>query len=268
MQQPQYLDFSPILKLFRLKNKFLLYIIYLSIFSTQANTPQNLLDSARIYYSKVNYEKAIEIYNKIVSLDFESSAIYYNLGNAYFKSNKIPQAILNYERAKLLNPKDEDILFNLELANKYVVDKINVLPEIFFITWYRNFINMFPSDKWATASLIAFIAFLLLLSLYFYSGKIILKKLGFWFGVLFLAFSLIALFFAYKQKQFSETRNTAIVFSDSVTVKSSPDESGTDLFVIHAGLKVKVEDKVGDWVEIKLTDGNTGWVKEIDVEII
>ena len=248
-------------------------IIILSIFFTitgglAAQDFQNIIDTANSYYSQGNYEQAVELYQQVLESGYEASEIYFNLGNAYFKSNMTTKAIINYERALQLEPSDEDILFNLALSQQYVIDKIEEIPEIFFKSWYRSFIQMFSSNLWAIISLASFVVGLVFFLVYFLVSKIGLKKSGFWLGILLMIISVSSFSFSNKQKEEALSKEIAIITTPSVVVKSSPDESGTDLFVIHEGLKVTVTDNLSEWLEIKLPDGNKGWLKTTDLEII
>lgn len=228
-----------------------------------------LIDSAKNAYAEQNYEKAIGFYEKVLDKDLESAELYYNLGNAYYKLHDMASAILNYERAKQLAPNDDDIQYNLELARKQITDNIEPIPEFFLLRWAEEALDFFSSNTWALISLISFVAFLVLFSVYFYSGKLGVKKSSFWIGVIALLISIASFSFSYQQKQDIVNNREAIVFSPKVTVKSSPSESGTGLFVIHRGVKVQiVDDEIKGWYEVKLADGNTGWLKRETVEPI
>lgn len=246
-----------------------LYVALLLAFSGNANAQnQALMDSAVVDYQKGNYNEAIAIYDSILDMGYEAFEVYYNLGNAYYKKGEYTMAILNYERARLINPADEDLLHNLDMVNMFVVDKIETVPEFVVKSWMSSFINSLSSDMWGLFSVVLFITFLLLMIVFLFSRRIVLKKAGFWLGLIAMLLSVVTFIFSYKQLGYVENNNTAIVFSPSVTVKGSPDERGTDLFLIHEGLKVSVQDKVGDWVEIKLSDGNVGWMPEKGIEYI
>jgi len=250
--------------------KVFVYLILFVLFwlPLAAEDHSEVIDSANECYIRGEYERAIELYQSIIDNGYEASELYYNLGNAYYKSNKITYAILNYERAKILDPYDEDIEHNLRVAEKLVIDKIDMIPEFFVNTWIKKITNTFSTDMWAMISIIAFVAFLLLLSIFLYSRIIVLKKISFWISILIFIFSIAAFSFSYKQKEKVTNRDTAIIFTPAVTVKSSPDESGTDLFVIHEGTKVTITEALGEWVEIKLSDGNVGWVAASDLVLI
>ncbi|MCD4834091.1 MAG: tetratricopeptide repeat protein [Bacteroidales bacterium] len=233
-----------------------------------AQETDSLLAKANIFYAEGKYQDVIDTYENILKLGYESPELYYNLGNTYYKQNVIAQTILNYEKALQLAPNDEDVNYNLQLTNRLVVDKIVVLPVFFVTGWVRNLRNLFTSDFWAIISIISFLLTLLFISFYLYSRNLGFKKLSFWFGFFIVIISIISFIFSYQQKQKILTGDTAIVMSSSVTVKSSPDASGTDLFVIHEGTKVWVEDKISEWNEIKLSDGSKGWLKVNDIEEI
>jgi tetratricopeptide (TPR) repeat protein len=232
------------------------------------NQHNEWLDSANQAYTNGDYTQAIDHYEMILEHGYESAALYYNLGNAYYKQNIIDKAILNYERALLLKPNDEDIKYNLEMANRLTVDRIEKLPEFFLDVWFRNSINWFSSNQWAIISISAFVLALIFISIYLYTRKYGIKKLSFWLGLALVLVTIFSLIFSYQQKKKIIIKDTAIVMSPSVTVKSSPDLSGTDLFVIHEGTKVWLQDEVGEWKEIKLSDGSKGWLRTDDIEEI
>jgi tetratricopeptide (TPR) repeat protein len=230
--------------------------------------PKALIDSANQAYSRANYEKAIQFYQQVLAQGKESPGVYYNLGNAYYKNHQLAPAILNYEKARLRSPNNEDIQYNLELARKQVTDKIDAIPDFFLTRWFRNFVNLFSSDFWAILSMSSFVLFLILFSIYIYTSRYGLKKTAFWISLLAILIAGTSFAFSYQQKKDVVNSQQAIVFSPKVTVKSSPAESGTDLFVIHEGTKVYVEEKMGAWYEIKLADGSKGWLRKTHIEPI
>jgi len=245
--------------------KFLVYILLMlvSVLSPAiAQETPSRLEQANQFYSEGKYQEAVKAYEEILSTNIESPELYFNLGNAFYKTGQVSKAILNYERACLLNPNDEDIIYNLELVNQHVVDKIEALPVPFFIRWKNNVIDSKSSDTWGYYSLVSFILFLVLLGIFLFTQSVALKRFSFWFGIFTIAYSLITYSFALSQKKKITGRNQAIVFSPSITVKASPDESGSELFIIHEGLKVKITDTLNTWSEIQLSDGNKGWLPD------
>lgn len=249
-----------------MKRLFNTILILLFAFTLQAQ--QDLLKKANELYTKEQFKEAIDVYEQILMTSLESSEVYYNLGNAYFKTNQFPKAILNYERAKLLSPDDEDINFNLQVANQRVVDAIQELPGIFITRWWNSLINSQTTDTWAIMSIVAFVVFLVLAGLYFFAHSGALRRIAFWSAWVLFGFSMLTWSFAATQKSRLVDHNYAIVMTPTVTVKSSPSEKGTNLFVVHEGLKVKITDKLGDWLEVKLADGNKGWLEAESIERI
>ena len=220
-------------------------------------------------YAKGDYVSAIELYESILANQGESAAIYYNLGNSYYKNKDIAHSILNYERAYLLSPGDSDIRFNLEMARNDTVDKIDSINQLFLMSWITSLRNILSADGWAGGAIISFIIFLLALSLYIFGKQLVLKKLGLLFAGLCLIITIVANIFASQQKSLLINRQTAIIMSPSVTAKSTPDAGGTDLFILHEGHKILVKDAtMKDWCEIQLEDGSIGWIPRDVIEII
>ncbi|WP_455593090.1 tetratricopeptide repeat protein [Bacteroides sp.] len=219
-------------------------------------------------YMKNDFASAIQIYEALLKKG-EAAEIYYNLGNSYYKADDIAKAILNYERALLLQPGNNDIRANLDVVRSKTVDKMEAVPEIFFISWTRALIYSVSVNTWAVLGIVCFI--LLIISLYFFifSKQIIWKKSGFVAGIAFLILVILSNVFAAQQKEDLLNRDKAIIMNPSVTVRSTPNESGTGLFVLHEGSKVSIKDaSMRDWKEIRLEDGKVGWVPTSTIEII
>lgn len=219
-------------------------------------------------YIRNDFASAIQIYESLLRKG-EAADVYYNLGNSYYKVNEIAKAILNYERALLLQPGNGDIRANLEMARSKTVDKVETVPEVFFVTWTKALINSMSVDAWAVCGVVSFL--LLIVSLYFFifSKQVVLKKVGFITGIVFLIVVVMTNVFAFKQKKELLHRDSAIIMNPSVTVRSTPSESGTSLFILHEGHKVDIKDSsMKDWKEIRLEDGKVGWVPVSSIEII
>ena len=253
------------------KKRYILIIVFISLFTSIAVSQDSNKDKfyqGVTYFTAGSYKEALQIWTDIYNTGYRSANLDYNIGNAYFKLNNIPLAILFYERAYLLKPADENINYNLQIARTLIVDRFQEIPELFFIKWY-NFVSLFLStNSWAKISISSFILFLLLLSLYIYSSRYRHKIFGFWLGVFFIVLSLISLAFTIRNKSLVYDSHKAIISSPMVNGKSSPDKSGNDIFVLHEGTKVTVEDEVGEWSEIRLSDGNKGWVPLNSIIII
>ncbi len=229
---------------------------------------KSILDSATVAYNKKDYNKAIQLYQHIINNGYTSAYLYYNLGNAYFRINELAKAIYYYEKAKLLNPKDLDILHNLKYANALISDKINELPEPFYITWFRQFTYLFDTNTWAWVSISLFLIILIFIYVNFLSSSIVFTRIVKSLAVFILFAWILSIGAAYYTYKHANSKQYAIIVSKVVEIKSSPDENSTSLFVLHEGTKVYIKDEFEDWLEIKISDGNTGWLKKNDIERI
>ena len=219
-------------------------------------------------YARGEYQQAIKDYEALLK-EGASADLYYNLGNAYYRTENITRAVLNYERALLLSPGDRDIRFNLQIAQSKTIDKIVPESEMFFFTWYKSLVNMMSVDGWARTSLVSLSLVIILLLVYLFSSRIWLRKIGFFAGFAFLLLFVISNIFAWQQKQNLLYRKGAIVTVPSVTVKSTPASNGTDLFILHEGTKVIITDgSMKGWKEIRIADGKEGWIESKQIEEI
>ena len=226
-----------------------------------AITPEQQISEANKLYLSGHYENAVTVYGKVTQEGFASPILYYNLGNAYFKLGNMPMAILNYEKAQKLAPADPDIAHNIRLANTRIVDKIESVPVLFYVRWWINARNMFSPDTFAKISLALFSFFWILLACYFLVRRRGLRITAFYFAMLFGITAIFGMVLASQSHHYALNPDEAIVMEPSADVKGSPDEKSVDLFVIHEGTKVKVLDRIGDWEEIRIANGNSGWIQ-------
>jgi len=195
--------------------------------------------------------------------------LYYNLGNAYYRTENITRAVLNYERALLLSPSDPDIRFNLQMARSKTIDKIVPEQEMFFVTWYRSLVNMASVDGWAMIALVCLGLAIVLALIYLFSNLIWLRKVGFFGAFLMIIIFVCSNIFAHQQKKQLVYRTGAIITESAVTVKSTPAKNGVDLFILHEGTKVTIIDaSMKEWKEIRLADGKEGWIETRQMEAI
>lgn len=211
-------------------------------------------------YIEENYVEAAELYEQILTQEYLSAEVHYNLGNAYFKMGNIAQSVLNYERALKLAPNDEDIQFNLKLVDLSVKDKVEVIPQLFFVRWWKQMLQVFHTDGWAWNAVIALILALIGFLIFRFSSDEGIKRLTFYAALIAFCWTVFSIYAA--QKNYNEFVNDkrAVVFASTINAKSAPDKKGKDLFVIHEGLVVEVSDHLNGWARIKLTNGNVGWV--------
>ena len=256
------------IKTAKTKNKtgvsaFLIMALCLPL-STMAITKEN----ADAEYNKGNYQQAIHDYEELLHKGV-SADLYFNLGNAYYRTDNITRAIINYERAFKLSPGDEDIRFNLQLAQSKTIDKISPESEMFFVTGYHSLVNSKSIDQWAYLAIGSIITMLVLVLIYLFSGNVILRKVGFFGAAFMLLLFILSNIFAYQQRRQLKERDTAIVTTPTVNVRKTPKTDAAAAFVIHEGTKVKIIDKsISDWMSVKLADGREGWLLTNQVEEI
>lgn len=225
-------------------------------------------NNADTEYQKGNYQQAIRDYEEILK-NGESAEIYFNLGNAYYRTDNITKAVLNYERARLLSPGDDDINFNLQFARSKTIDKITPQSEMFFVTWYKSLVNFTSVDNWAKTGILCIVMTLLLVLLYLFGPQLMLRKIGFFGGLAFFVIFLLSNLFAFQQKQALDNRTGAIIISPSVNIKKTPAKNSADQFVLHEGTRVDIIDKgMTDWRCIRVGDGREGWIETKAIEEI
>ena len=220
-------------------------------------------------YTDGRWSECTESLKALESLGVVSPELYYNLGNAYFKSGDYPHAILYYERTLKISPSFEDARINLDFANSLIRDKIDAVPEFVLKSWARKVCYLMPSDFWALISIVLFAAALALFLVFRLGASRGLRRTGFYCSIVALILSASSFGMAQWQRNSYLKADGAIVMKPVASVKSSPSrDSSKDLFVLHEGTKVTVLDTVGEWKNISLSDGRQGWIEESDMEMI
>lgn len=220
-------------------------------------------------YSESRYNDAIDIYEAVIAEQGASLPLYYNLGNAYYRSNQLGKAILNYERALGIDAFDEDTWANLEFVQEKIVDNVPVDEIPFYKEWGNSLISLLSKDAWAIVGIVAFVV--MLLTLFFYLFRNNMRKISLTFVTISLAITVISNISAYNLGKSGNELPKGIILDEMVVVKSSPDSSGTELTKIHEGLKITIiDDALSDWVKIEADNGNrvVGWVKTKSLERI
>ena len=247
---------------------FLSVLFLLSFFVVHAETAQQTMQHANEAYQQQKYEDAVDLYLQIANAGNEGSVLFYNLGNAYYKTEDLSHALLWYERALRLDPRNEDIKHNIAFVNRQLVDRIEVLPELFITRWWNALSKSVTSNTWAMLSIIFCSLMFLSVALILVGRRPWLRSLGLATTIVSLLLSVFSVIFAHKEAVRYEKFPEAIVMQPVLNAKSTPNATGNDLFVIHEGLKVGVADRLNDWYEIKLPNGEKGWVPASGVEII
>ncbi len=248
---------------------FFFIVLAYPLFGQKDSTDTNIDTTTFVYgnvmYEKGEYTKSIQIYETLLSQNGPSATLYYNLGNCYYKINKLGLSVLNYERALMYDGRNEDIKYNLELANLRIRDKIEPINETLITIWSRDFIKIFSVHSWAFFCILFLWIALAGFVIYRYSKKRNFQQYGFWGFAVSLLFFVITFISAVGRNNYDNNYQFAIVMAPSSIVKSEPNESSTNMFLIHEGLKVQLLESDNNWTEIKMPDGNVGWLKNEDI---
>ncbi len=241
---------------------FFSFIIPISLLANN----EILFQKANKHYTEGQYELTIEVYDSLLNANIESANIYYNLGNAHFKNENIPHAILYFEKAKKLEPNNADIIYNLELANTRIADKIEAVPEFFLKTAYVSLRNTFNEKQWTIINVVFFLLFLVLIVVFFINNKN--RKLWFSFSIVFLTITFISGFIGFDSNKELRTQNSAIIFTPTIDIKSAPDNKSNTIFILHQGTKVSLLERSYKWQKIRIANGSEGWLKVNNFEEI
>lgn len=248
--------------------KKLLFLLLIIVSNLNAQDEQKIFNSANEMYKEGNYEKAIELYKKLESSEVVSSELYYNLGNANYKLNKVGPSIYYYEKALKLDPTNEDVQNNLVFAKRLALDNIEELPKTVFQKMSANYLQKLSYNQWALFVVgFTFLGSILFLLFYFANSP---TKKRFYFITSLLSFILLIFAFLITYNQFTFTKNNkeAIVFAEKTEVMNAPTFNSEEIFTLHEGTKVIVLDSVDNWKKIKIADGKLGWIISSEIKII
>ncbi len=246
---------------------FTIFILSITQIFAQKDSLNTIFETANNYYIDENFEQAIKNYEIILEKKYESAELYYNMGNTYFKQNKIADAILYYEKAHKLAPNDKDIIYNLNHANSFVDDKFTIVSNFILDRIFVSVLHICNSNTWSLISINTFILALAVFFIFLFSKIISRRKFAFLTSVVLILFSVITFTFAAQAKKRITEPNSAVIMKIS-TIKSSPGKDGTDLYILNPGVKVGIKSKNDNWYEVKLPNGKIGWINIQNVEVI
>ena len=248
------------------KNAIFIIIFLFCLFGTAQKDPN--FEKATAAYTDGAFNEAIDLYNTILDNGQHSAALYYNLGNSYYKLNDIPNSIYYYEKALLLSPKDPEILNNLGYAQQMTLDAIDTMPETGLSKFYNSILHTLTFDQWAYLSVLFICLFVFLYILFYYSEYSFRKRWAFIGSTTALIVAIISVVFAFITFNDFNANKPAIIFSDEIEIQAEPNTSSDTVFVLHAGTKVNVLEELKDWKKIKIIDGKTGWIPSNNLKLL
>ncbi|MHB0756401.1 SH3 domain-containing protein [Polaribacter sp. M15] len=248
--------------------KNFLFLLLMVANTALAQNTNELFAKANDLYKNDKLEEAVEIYEQVVSQGLVSSELYYNLGNSYYKLNKVGPSIYYYEKALKLNPLNADAANNLIFAKRLALDNIEELPKTVFQKINQSVLQKLSYNQWAIIVVIfSFLGSFLFLLYYFANTP---SKKRFYFVVSTLSFILLLFAFGitYQQYSFAKNNKEAIVFAEETEVRNAPTLNSDEVFTLHEGTKVIVLDTIDDWKKIKIADGKLGWIIASEIRLI
>ena len=241
------------------------YLVYIFLFITSFVFAQSGFEKGNVLYQKGQYEQAIQAYESVLDSRQQSADLYFNLGNCYYKLNKVAPSIYNYEKALVLAPEDVGITNNLKFAQKLTIDEVKEVPKVGFAKLLHDFTGMYHYNTWAWISIVFGLMFLGFFIGYYFSIAAVLKRIFFFGMFVWVLFLLVSVGAAIFERNHFVTDRPAIVFAEVTEVKSEPQKASPATFILHEGTKVFVKEILGKWKKIELTDGTEGWIESHDI---
>ncbi|OWY22969.1 tetratricopeptide repeat protein [Sphingobacteriales bacterium UPWRP_1] len=232
------------------------------------NPAADLVKQGNDAYAGADYAKAAQLYEQALAQGVESAALYYNLGNAYYRQQKTAFSILNYERALKLQPHNKAAQNNLQLAKERIANPIDELPEVFYRRWWAAVLGILPSGIWAGGAVLFLWLSAGLGILFFLSATAKQKKYSFAGAVSCLVLAVLLHVFAYNRHQNETAKNYAVIMQPAANLKKGPSDSSESTAELPEGAKVRTNERVNGWVRITLTDNREGWVNEQNLTTI
>lgn len=248
--------------------KKILILLLLIANVLNAQDEQKIFESANEMYRQQNYEKAIEYYKTLEKYNLISSELFYNLGNSYYKLNKVGPSIYYYEKALKLNPLNKDVQNNLVFARRLALDNIEELPKTVFQKLNSRYLQKLSYNQWAIVSIVFCVLGSLLFLLFYFSNQPRSKRTFFITSLISFLFLIISLTITYNQFSYFKNNKVAIVFAEETEVRNAPSLNSEEVFTLHEGTKVIVLDTIDDWKKIKIADGKIGWIIANDIQLL
>lgn len=244
--------------------RFLSILFFILPFAVMVNAAatSELWQKGNTAYQQKQYDSAAAWYEQVVKQQ-PIATVYYNLGNAYYRANKIGPAVLNYERALRLDPGFKDAADNLMLTQNRIGNRVQQGQDIFFVQWWHALTNGSSANTWAIMNILAL---LLLLGVFLYkrfrNPSWLRPQITGALTVIWLMILLVAI-----QSAGNATRRDAAIVMQPDTLLTT-DQGAKTQSLLPEGTKVTVLNKKGGRTEIKLGDGRTGWVQDGTITVI
>lgn len=249
--------------------KKILFILTILIgFGVFAQTPDDIFKEGNEIYKQNKFEEALTKYKSIEETGFVADDLFYNMANCYYKLDKVAPAILYYKKALKINPNLDDAKFNLKMAKLRTVDKVEKLPETFFVKFWNWLANILTVHQWSIFSVAMAFFSAIAFILYFFLKSSVFKRISFVKSITAFILMIISIVIAHQQEAWEEANKDAVIMTENSYIKVAPNENSDDKFILHEGTEVLVVDQVDEWMRIKLADGKIGWIYSGDIDVI
>ena len=244
-----------------MKLKMFFFVVFLVVNYTFGQSPNEVFENANTAYNNAKYEKAVSLYKEILDQGDHSASLYYNLANCYYRLNNVGESVFYYERAKLLNPNDQDIKVNSAYAQIMAIDAVELLPQTQLTRIQNSFFNSFSIEGWAILSVVLAWLCALFFGLYLWNKVTVLKRTFFILAILSSLILISSISISFIKSSTEEYTTYGILFSEKIDVWAEPNSRSEVLFLLHEGTKVQLLDALQEWQKIKIANGSEGWVK-------
>ena len=241
-----------------LRSLSLLYFFFF-LLTANAQEEQDFQKALQLFQSQ-KFEEASKAYEQLLAKGYFSDELHYNLGNAYFQNQQPVKAIINYERALKLNPRNNDARFNLKIVLEEIENDLVEVPEFFLIKIWRSIHTRMSSNTWSICFIILIWLAVLALAYWLLAKERTKKKQAFISGIVALILSLFCFFLSSSQFKWENAKDAAIV-TEQLPLRSAPEDNNKAILDLSAGTKLYFVDKIGEWHKIRLINGQLGWLK-------
>lgn len=243
-----------------MKNLFFYFAILVFQFGL-AQTPEEQFAKANEAYADANYKEATRLYEKLIDADWQSPELHFNLANTYYKVGEIAPSIYHYEMALLLSPGNKTYQNNLKFAEQKRIDELQPIQKSSFDQKIEGLINALSLNQWAKLSILFAVLSVFCFAIFLFLKKTAIKRMGFTLFIFFTLSCVFSFYMADKQLFLSEENMYGIVFAEELNVYAEPNATSNQLFTLHEGTKIKVEDEFRNFTKIRLGNNVTGWVE-------
>lgn len=245
-----------------------LLFLMLVLAGKSVENPQKIFQKANQVYQEKQFDQAVVLYDSLYQAGYRSPALFFNLGNAYYKANQIPESILFFEKAQKITGYREDIEHNLALAREQIPDRVEAETPSLLTKWWNTAIRYFSASTWGTLSIMLLWVITFAVAGFLFLSVPWLQRLSLFTGILGLVLCIGTVILTVERHQYKTETHQGVIFAPSVYVKSAPDKDSKDLFILHGGTKVALGDELDNWIKVKLADDKKGWIRTKSLKMI